>query len=178
MVNGSSMPDITGPSFGLEYGTDVFSILNNQGSSYIWGLDIGNIIFGQNSSVITVEWTSDGLATLWVLETNIFGCISDTIWYSLEIGAVTAIDEESVHGLLVYPNPTKDIITIQFNSSIIGDYKITLVDGVGQDIFIDKLSLFSGNYFNKIDLTGYSKGIYILNISTGNGSIIKKITLQ
>ena len=78
--------------------------------------------------LIDVEWTSDGLATLWLVETNSSGCISDTVFYSLEISSVTGISNVSIQDLLVYPNPTKGMITISFNSTIKGDYKLTIIN--------------------------------------------------
>ncbi|MEC7863863.1 MAG: T9SS type A sorting domain-containing protein, partial [Bacteroidota bacterium] len=178
IVDGIIPPIISGPIFGIELDIDTFTVVNNQGSTYTWGVDIGNLISGQGSSSIDVEWISDGLATLWVVETNSSGCISDTVFYSLDISGVTGISNVSIQDLLVYPNPTKGMLTISFNVILKGDYELTIINIVGEQIFHDKLRSYSGIYSSKVDLSDYSKAIYFLEIDTGDGTIIKKITLQ
>ena len=178
IVNSIMPPTISGPTSGIELGVDVFTVTNNQGSIYNWGVDIGTLVSGQGSSLVNIQWTTFGSATLWVIETDSSGCNSDTAWYSVDISRVTGVNNVSIRDLLVYPNPTKGIITISFSSAIKGDYTLSIIDLLGEKIFNDELKSYIGNYSQKVDLTDYSKSTYFLKVYTSDGIVIKKITLQ
>jgi len=55
---------------------------SNLNSIFNWGVseNLGQIISGQNTDSINIEWLNTaGTETIWLFETNIFGCKSDTI---------------------------------------------------------------------------------------------------
>jgi hypothetical protein len=133
---------------------------------------------GQGTNQIEIEWTTDGLATVWVIETDINGCISDTAFLALEINRVSGINDLIIQDLLIYPNPTQGLITISFNSTRKNDYKIRIIGMLGESVFEDELTKFSGDYKHEVDLSKYSKAIYFLEIESDQGVISKKITLQ
>ena len=56
------------------------------------------------------------------------------------------------------------------------DIKITNL--VGEIIYSNILNKFSGTYNQSIDLRIYSKGVYLFELNTENGSINKKLILQ
>jgi len=177
-VNNIITSQISGPSFGVEFEIDSFVVFNNLGSSYNWGVDLGVMLQGQGTNQIEIEWTTDGLATVWVIETDINGCISDTAFLALEINRVSGINDLIIQDLLIYPNPTQGLITISFNSTRKNDYKIRIIGMLGESVFEDELTKFSGDYKHEVDLSKYSKAIYFLEIESDQGVISKKITLQ
>lgn len=66
----------------------------------------------------------------------------------------------------IYPNPTSDIINIEFRET--GKYHLTLFDQNGKIIISEKLS----NRKKKINLTGFPNGVYTLGIETDKRNII------
>ena len=49
---------------------------------------------------------------------------------------------------------------------------------VGEEIILEDLQKFVGEYVKTINLNQYSKGIYFLEIETNDGIINKKLILQ
>ena len=64
------------------------------------------------------------------------------------------------NSISIYPNPTSNTIQI---STIHKIDQIEIVDFSGKKIFSEK----GNDLKNTIDLTTYSKGIYILNVNSG-----------
>ncbi|WP_044240189.1 T9SS type A sorting domain-containing protein, partial [Flexithrix dorotheae] len=85
------------------------------------------------------------------------------------IGTVTGIEDNLLDNMVsVSPNPASNFLHIDFNKRLSGNYSITNLDG--KEI---KKGIFNSNF--KINLQDYKSGIYFLNITTTEGSIIKKI---
>lgn len=82
-----------------------------------------------------------------------------------------SISEENINSLRVYPNPTKGIIRIDMNPDI-QVTQIKIFNLLGQEIF-DMNDVPSD--FNALDFSTFNSGIYILEISSSEGSIIKRI---
>ena len=58
------------------------------------------------------------------------------------------------------------------------DLKVRILNVVGEEFINDDLQQFIGEYTKQIDLSNNAKGIYFLEIETGNGVINKKLILQ
>ena len=80
----------------------------------------------------------------------------------------------------VYPNPTVRMLNIIFYSDLNIDFKVTLIDILGEHFMLDSQFSFSGIYTKEIDLNGFAKGIYLLSLETNDGiiNINKKLILQ
>jgi hypothetical protein len=75
------------------------------------------------------------------------------------------IDEES---MLVYPNPSKDEVSVRFTSHSTSAVKLVLVDSQGKTILDKKLPVFIGENTEKLDLNGISPGNYSILVIQGN----------
>jgi hypothetical protein len=76
------------------------------------------------------------------------------------------------NGLLVYPNPAQEVITIQLKEEI--DATFTLMDSKGVEVRSNDLT----GLFTTINTTGLSNGIYFLSINDGNSTSTTKIILN
>ena len=85
---------------------------------------------------------------------------------------------EDIEKLSIYPNPTKEVITVQFDNLIVQDIKLRIVNNIGSLIFFDDISAHIGKYSKRINLQDNAKGIYFLEIETHEGVINKKLILQ
>ena len=92
---------------------------------------------------------------------------------SAKVEGGTAIDN-----LAVYPNPSRDIFNISFTSEDIQDLKVKVLNVIGEELISEDMQQFIGEYTKQIDLTNNAKGIYFLEVETGNGVINKKLILQ
>jgi hypothetical protein len=80
--------------------------------------------------------------------------------------------------LSYYPNPSSGKFTLHFNYEKENDVNIKILDSNSKAVFSEKLNDFSGEYSKEIDLSGKSKGNYIIRITAGNQSMTKKIVLN
>jgi hypothetical protein len=85
---------------------------------------------------------------------------------------------EAIKNLDVYPNPSRDVFNISFTSEAVQDLRVRVLNVVGEEIILEDLQQFVGEYVRVINLKEYSKGVYFLEIETNDGVINKKLILQ
>ena len=85
---------------------------------------------------------------------------------------------ESIVNLDVYPNPSRDVFNISFTSETVQNLKVRVINLVGDEIILEDLQQFVGEYTKQINLQENAKGIYFLEITTDNGVVNKKLILQ
>ncbi len=88
-----------------------------------------------------VKWRNEGMATL-------------------------SINTENIDGINIYPNPVKDILTINSLDQSIKNYKI--YNSIGQVVQINPLNEY------QIDMSSLSNGVYFVKISSQSGKTITK----
>jgi hypothetical protein len=71
----------------------------------------------------------------------------------------------------IYPNPTQNGVTVNYDSSVQGKVKIELTDILGRLIYTSFIYEPVGNHH--IPMNGLSSGMYLITISSGNESIYK-----
>ena len=96
----------------------------------------------------------------------------DTVLQSWRIGDET--DDINNSEIIVYPNPTKGIVKIQYGYLVKNMVSITVFDLKGR---IVKQEIHDKPVFNMIDLSDQIDGIYLLNIVTDNDQITEKVLL-
>ena len=84
----------------------------------------------------------------------------------------------AITNLDVYPNPSRDVFNISFTSEDVQDLKVKVLSLTGEELVLEDLQQFVGEYTKSISLKNHSKGIYILEIETNDGVINKKLILQ
>ena len=136
--------------------------------------------FTKNKNGLVPGETYRGQARTWCDPNG--GAYKSPMWTSLVFWTQpTAIRVEggtAINNLDVYPNPSRDIFNVRFNSDRKQDIEVRVVNLVGELIYIDNLESFKGEYLNSFNLSEYSKGIYLLELDTENGKVHKKMILQ
>jgi hypothetical protein len=74
----------------------------------------------------------------------------------------------------VYPNPSEGNFTISFNITVKATYKLELKNTLGQLVYSETLTDFSGSYLKPIDVSNFGKGIYVITLSNPNNENVKK----
>lgn len=76
-INPLPNPQITGDfAVCAQSQGDIYSVNNTPGSTYNWTISGGNIIAGQGSNQVTINWGNAGTGSLTLTETNSFGCVT------------------------------------------------------------------------------------------------------
>jgi hypothetical protein len=79
---------------------------------------------------------------------------------------------ETTNEVLIYPNPSKSDFNIDFGGLDLGKSTVRVYDAQGKEIFSSQIN--AKNPFS-ISLGNFASGIYILQINTEKGNILKKI---
>ena len=116
-------------------------------------------------------WLNDGCYA-WVIDVDDYCCTTDwdascqSMYDYCQQGWPTSIEDISALGIIVYPNPTSDIITIETRLEI----EVEVYDIMGK-LLISKDS-------KRIDLSEYSNGIYNLILIYNNKRFNTKVIKQ
>jgi hypothetical protein len=85
--------------------------------------------------------------------------------------AFLGLSDFTATAIQVYPNPSKDIVTITSGNDILGIELYDIQGRIVQDLQINSTSA-------QLDLTDRQSGIYLLKINTTNGVMVKKVIKQ
>ena len=77
----------------------------------------------------------------------------------------------------IYPNPSNGIFTINLDLKSVSNVNITVTDLLNNEVFKQKAENSIKQF--EIDLRGYSKGVYLINVGFGEGSnLVQKLIVQ
>ena len=107
---------------------------------------------------------------------NALGCTTASV--PITINDMGIQENTNTIQLDVYPNPTSNDITLEFNLVKQSNVKINLMNIEGQIIYAQELSEFIGEYKKPINMHENANGIYYLQVITNDEVINKKIIKQ
>ena len=77
----------------------------------------------------------------------------------------SVIENKSFSLSKVYPNPVKDVVTIELRTTIAGDIQVNLYNILGVQVKVwESIYLSQGDQQIKLDLSLIKSGVYILKI--------------
>ncbi len=77
----------------------------------------------------------------------------------------------------LYPNPTSDIVVIDFESDNLSEVLLNIID-LGGKVISSKYIEINNNHFTQIvDLSIFPKGIYFIKLQSGSFSELKRVIL-
>jgi hypothetical protein len=85
----------------------------------------------------------------------------------------TTVVRNNNEGFSVYPNPTSGNLNINFQAGISGAVTIKIVSLLGEEIYSETLS--SANGMHAIDMSKLQNGVYLIQMSSANGTVIKRV---
>lgn len=75
----------------------------------------------------------------------------------------------------IFPNPNNGQFNVSFQTEKVDNYTVKVTNTIGQTVYEEKLTDFSGTYSNKIDIKSFGKGIYMLSVSNSGNEMVKKV---
>ena len=82
----------------------------------------------------------------------------------------------SIHATL-YPNPTQDVATLEFQSEKAGIGTLLVMDMSGRILQHAKVNLNTGVQYQNIDLSGMPNGLYIVRLNTDHDVFTERLQL-
>nr|MDQ3072496.1 T9SS type A sorting domain-containing protein [Bacteroidota bacterium] len=158
--------------------TSTYRVKFTNGSTYEW-FNEGevNIDVGQGTNVIKVSFNNMGVAILKVVETNIRGCIGDTVTMVINVAHAGIARNGVAMNLEIYPNPGITSISIAFTASLAERLTFTLTDALGRTAYSELVSVLPGLVSQQIDISNLSPGTYTLSINGSGGISTAKIVV-
>ncbi|MBK7682440.1 MAG: T9SS type A sorting domain-containing protein [Bacteroidetes bacterium] len=102
-----------------------------------------------------------------------------TACVALDTCAVIGIEDVFSNNTLdIFPNPNDGKFNLTFDAKVQADYMVTITNTLGKKVFEYPLISLAGEHKRAIDLSHLSKGLYLINISSGDKKITRKINLQ
>ncbi len=77
--------------------------------------------------------------------------------------------------LSLFPNPSNGEFMLKFNTKKMDTFKVEINNALGQIIYTQTFTDFSGQFENKIDISKFGKGTYTLSVSNSQNSTLKKL---
>ncbi|WP_229254805.1 T9SS type A sorting domain-containing protein [Dyadobacter linearis] len=158
-----------------------YKVENTPNSKYAWNIINGQINEGNGKNEINVTWFGNpsGYGQLSLVETSIDGCMSDTAMYSVSLDIITSVQPHlSSERLLVFPNPSKNRLHIEYELKEVSNVVIDVINSSGNVVqTLNNGNLIPGKY-SDIITNNLSKGIYILILDTKKNILVTKFAIE
>jgi hypothetical protein len=85
---------------------------------------------------------------------------------------VAAVNFEKGGGLMViYPNPAKDQLNVEYTSERSGNLQLQVIDSKGSVLMAEKMNITTGRNSRSLNISFLSTGMYLLKYIDGDGNI-------
>lgn len=154
---------------------DKYTILKNVNKVRTYNLYFGQIItltaswpgkYIWNSTTDTTRTiTHTAMSNTVIIVKDIYDCVADTFYVNiLTVTQNTLINENP--SLKIYPNPTKNNISVEFDLNEKADLKVVIINHLGQTVITTKT-------FTDIDIKDLANGNYFINVFGKNNEVLK-----
>jgi len=109
---------------------------------------------------------------------NANGCFTMSDTLRIPTGIIGIEDIDPFAGLIIYPNPTSGIFTIEMDNELFGELIIAIFDQNGKEIRIIKSEKTTGNFSEQVNLSSYTKGLYYISLEINGQVSNKKIIIE
>lgn len=158
-IDGSAIFSLTLSQVGTNLTSD------DAGAIYQWiNCDSGDPIAGATDQSFTPA-TSGTYGCIVTVGT----CSDTSECVSVSVGGLA---ESGLGEINVYPNPANDFITVSL-SNFQNNIELSILDITGKEITSQQLT----QELEKIDLSSFQEGVYLLQIRTSEGMVTKKFTV-
>jgi len=73
--------------------------------------------------------------------------------------------------LLLYPNPAKDLLNMEYTSDRTGKVELQVIDSKGAVLMVNRFSVNAGKNLQSLNIAGFSQGMYMIKYIDVDGSI-------
>jgi len=142
---------------------------NNSGVSYPYPIgDVGEIttsFYGEQYYYYFYDWK---------IQKQSFDCVSERVPVTIFLSGTE--EQDLFSNLKVYPNPTAELLNIEFALKQHTDLQIELLDAVGKVIYNEKIKTSSGAV--QFQMNDLSTGVYLLQMTTEEGVVSRKVVKE
>jgi hypothetical protein len=151
-----------------------FLTTTSKAANYKWFLNSIKIPDASGSSYVAGQ--KYGIYRLAVSDDGECFSFSDTL--RVPTGAVGIEDTDPFEDVKIYPNPTTGTFTIEMNNNVFGELVIDIITQNGSKILNIKFEKATEHFISEIDLSGQSKGMYLINLSIDKFKAVRKVVVE
>lgn len=181
-----------------QYSADYVDLLNVQASNdcgatwtTVWSKSGSQLstVAGFSTSAFTptaAQWRNEsvslssfaGLSNVLIRFNAVSGYGNNAYIDNVNVTLTTGISESILEqSLSIFPNPSKDVVTVSAKLLSNDDVIISVYDITGRVIYVNEINNVNA-ISHQIDISSYTKGTYILEISSTEENIVKKIIVE
>ena len=149
------------------------SASTGNGATYTWDFGDGNGGTGVSTSH---TYTANGTYNACLIVTN--ACDSDTTCQQVVIEDVGLAENLLSRSLDIFPNPAADVVNVSFETVNSGDVSLRLLDGQGREVMVQTEKVNGNSYSTQLSVKNLSRGMYILEIESGDVKARRSISVQ
>jgi hypothetical protein len=175
-VEGLPSATIAGPIILCLGDTGVYSVPASGNTYYSWSAKYSHVL-DTTSNIAKIAFDTVGSFFVKIIASDSCGMDSNTKHITVKNcvnGLVPISNEEALAH--IYPNPNLGEFNITLNQ--LQNVAIKVTDVLGQIIYTEYYGNISGSITRPINLSGASKGIYLLQVISNSGVINKKVIVQ
>ena len=176
--NASAQPSViiglTNPVSGT---SQIYSVVNVAGVTYTWTFpsDWTQTAGGNTNSITLSVGTVSGNITCTPFTASCGNGMSQTLAVT---SLITEINDISANKFIkVYPNPSNGEIAALLNG-LSGRTSLTIQNILGNIVYISNFDLTDTNSIKELNLTGYSSGVYFIQINNNGNSYSQKFIIK
>jgi len=109
----------------------------------------------------------------WEVEEEAIQCFSELKEVVVMVGIV-GVEEGELTSASMYPNPTSGVLNISIPSSVDGNVELRLMDVAGS--LVESHVVTAG--INSLDLSSISKGVYLVQLTSQNGTYSQRVIVE
>ncbi len=137
-------------------------------------LDINLILYDGTDSTITIHQTDNVNTFVFPMDVDVFSVfeIDPDNWTMEYVDGISVIVEETTSPayFTIGPNPAFDYLNVFFLNQTTGERSIIISDISGRTV----LKQTNINQVQRVDVSGFSKGVYTIIASDGGQEVVKK----
>jgi PKD repeat protein len=148
---------------------------NQSTNAWTYNWNFGDASPTSNAQNPTHTYTANGTYTVTLTVTG--ACGTDTYTQVVTITEVGIEDADLANTLSIYPNPNDGHFTVSFEFAEAKDVSIVLTDAAGRMVTNDEQYNVM-NYKREFGNEELANGIYLITITTAEGSVTRKVSIQ
>ncbi|MFN5621179.1 MAG: T9SS type A sorting domain-containing protein [Flavobacteriales bacterium] len=154
-----NLPDILGMATVDPFSIQTYSISSISGATLTWAVTGGNILSGQGTNFIQVQWSDEPIAAVVLLIFYPNGCQA-SVDLIVQIGTTV---QESVTPTTwtLYPNPAAEVLHVEIMNTM-EKMPFSVSDALGKTVLCGTLQ----PGVNRLNLETIASGVYTLSVNT------------
>ncbi|MEO8150604.1 MAG: SBBP repeat-containing protein [Bacteroidia bacterium] len=125
------------------------------------------------SGATLASYTAKTAATYKVVVTNSNGCSKTSAGKTVVINCKEGQTAEQ--GLALYPNPSDEMVNLNFMAASATTYMVTVIDVTGRTVLSQSITSEAGDNNTELNISSLANGIYLLKLTSGSAEQVTRL---